>query len=154
MHEEEDPDNFDPMETTRDYGKLADQIKVFCVSSRAFQKLSGRLRNDLTANLGFDNVEETGIPSLRRHAASTTEQSRFLHARHFLSELGRIVQSMALWCHASTDDVIQAEQQLAQQAALVRAKQDHQAVSVVLCLSSNCYNLASSSSLLLLAQLC
>lgn len=41
--EEENPDDFDPEDEIRDYEKVAQSLPVFCVSSRAFQKLSGRM---------------------------------------------------------------------------------------------------------------
>ncbi|KAI7342216.1 hypothetical protein KC354_g16519 [Hortaea werneckii] len=44
--EEEDPEHFDPEEDLRDYDEVARNLPVFCVSSRAYQKLSGRLKKD------------------------------------------------------------------------------------------------------------
>jgi hypothetical protein len=43
---EEDEDNFNPDEELRDYDKVAESLPVFCVSSRAYQKMSGRLAKD------------------------------------------------------------------------------------------------------------
>ncbi|KAL2015624.1 hypothetical protein VTK56DRAFT_5081 [Thermocarpiscus australiensis] len=43
---EEDEANFDPEVDIRDYDAVAESLPVFCVSSRAFQKLSGRLQKD------------------------------------------------------------------------------------------------------------
>lgn len=39
----EDEENFDPREEARDYAALAGNLPVFCVSSKAYQKMSGRL---------------------------------------------------------------------------------------------------------------
>ncbi|KAI6827790.1 hypothetical protein KC340_g9470 [Hortaea werneckii] len=44
--EEEDPEHFNPEEDLRDYDEVARNLPVFCVSSRAYQKLSGRLKKD------------------------------------------------------------------------------------------------------------
>jgi len=41
--EEENPDDFGPEDEICDYEKVARSLPVFCVSSRAFQKLSGRM---------------------------------------------------------------------------------------------------------------
>jgi hypothetical protein len=57
--EEENPD-FDPEEELRDYDKVAKDLPVFCVSSRAYQKLSGRLVKDNTVR-GFTDVEQTEV---------------------------------------------------------------------------------------------
>jgi chromosome segregation ATPase len=43
---EEDEDNFNPDEELRDYDKVAESLPVFCVSSRAYQKMSGHLAKD------------------------------------------------------------------------------------------------------------
>jgi DNA repair exonuclease SbcCD ATPase subunit len=43
IQEEENPDNFDPEDEVRDYQQVAESLPVFCVSSRAYQKLSGRM---------------------------------------------------------------------------------------------------------------
>lgn len=40
---EEDEEGFDPEEDLRDYDAVARSLPVFCVSSRAYQKLSGRM---------------------------------------------------------------------------------------------------------------
>lgn len=43
---EEDEENFNPDAETRDYDEVARSLPVFCVSSRGYQKLQGRLRKD------------------------------------------------------------------------------------------------------------
>ncbi|KAI4748386.1 hypothetical protein E4T50_01395 [Aureobasidium sp. EXF-12298] len=55
---DEDPDTFNPEEDLRDYEKVAKDLPVYCVSSRAYQKLSGRLVKD-NAVRGFTDVEQT-----------------------------------------------------------------------------------------------
>lgn len=57
---EEDADNFNPDEDIRDYGEVAQSLPVFCVSSRAYQKLSGRLKRDRGVP-GFNSLEETEV---------------------------------------------------------------------------------------------
>jgi len=47
--------------------QMTAQLKVFCVSSKAFQKLNGRLQWDQRIE-GFPTKEYTGIPDLQRFA--------------------------------------------------------------------------------------
>jgi hypothetical protein len=44
--EERDGDNFNPDVEIRDYDEVANSLPVFCVSSRGYQKLKGRLKKD------------------------------------------------------------------------------------------------------------
>ena len=57
---EEDEDNFNPDDDLRDYDEVARSLRVFCVSSRAYQKLSGRLQKDFDVP-GFQSSEETEV---------------------------------------------------------------------------------------------
>jgi len=97
---EEDEDNFDPDEDIRDYEAVARSLPVFCVSSRAYQKLSGRLVKDHAVK-GFTDVDETEIPALQSHAKKLTEGSRTASCRRFLNNLMQLRTSMNLW--ASND---------------------------------------------------
>ncbi|RWA04254.1 hypothetical protein EKO27_g10851 [Xylaria grammica] len=98
---EEDDETFDPDQDTRDYDKVAQSLPVFCVSSRAYQKLSGKLEKDDFQSHGFSSIEDTEIPKLQEHAKQLTEARRTSHCRHFLNDLSRLVNSMKLW---SADD--------------------------------------------------
>lgn len=44
--EEKDRENFDPTIPVRDSDEVARSLPVFCVSSRGYQKVKGRLRKD------------------------------------------------------------------------------------------------------------
>lgn len=57
---EEEDENFDPDEELRDYEEVARSLPVFCVSSRAYQKLSGRLQREAPVP-GFSAPEETEV---------------------------------------------------------------------------------------------
>lgn len=57
---EEDEANFDPEHDIRDYEEVAKALKVFCVSARAYQKLSGRLKRDGDV-AGFQEKDETEV---------------------------------------------------------------------------------------------
>ena len=57
---EKDPDNFDANAEMRNYDEVAKNLKVFCVSSRAYQKLRGRLEADDLLK-GFIYLEDTQV---------------------------------------------------------------------------------------------
>lgn len=93
---EEDEANFDPDEELRDYEEVARSLPVFCISSRAFQKLSGRLKRDKAIS-GFENVNETEMPQLQAHCKKLTEAGRSATSRKFLNNLCQLLNSMGLW---------------------------------------------------------
>lgn len=102
---EEDDAAFDPDQDIRDYDKVASSLPVFCVSSRAYQKLSGRLEKDDFQSHGFLSVEDTEIPKLQEHARKLTEAGRTSHCRRLLNDLSQLMNSMRLW---STNDGTQS----------------------------------------------
>jgi hypothetical protein len=93
----EDEGNFNPDIDVRDYDAVAQSLPVFCVSSRAFQKLSGRLQKDDFSNSGFQSKEDTEVPQLQSHARKLTEASRAASGRRFLNDLARLLNSMTMW---------------------------------------------------------
>jgi hypothetical protein len=93
----EDEDNFDPDVDIRDYDAVAQSLPVFCVSSRAFQSLSGRLKKDNISHSGFLRLEDTEVPQLQAHARKLTEGSRLANSRRFLNDLMQLVNSMKMW---------------------------------------------------------
>lgn len=97
---EEDEEHFDPSVEIRDYQEVARSLPVFCVSSRGYQKLQGRLRQD-PAVPGFKGVDETGIPQLQKHCRQLTEKGRAESCRRFLNNFSQLLNSMSLW--ASND---------------------------------------------------
>lgn len=94
---EEDEANFDPEVDIRDYDAVAESLPVFCVSSRAFQKLSGRLQKDDFNAAGFQSVQDTEIPQLQAHAKKLTEAGRAADSRRFLNSLVQLLNSMTMW---------------------------------------------------------
>ncbi|KAK5710822.1 hypothetical protein LTR15_012799 [Elasticomyces elasticus] len=98
--EEEDPDAFDPTEDIRDYEQVARDLPVFCVSSRAYQKLEGRFKKDKDVP-GFESKEQTEIPQLQVHCKKLTENGRQAGCRRFLNSLTQVLTSLGLW---SSDD--------------------------------------------------
>ncbi|KAK8038081.1 hypothetical protein PG994_014848 [Apiospora phragmitis] len=94
---EKDDANFDPDQDAQDYNAVAAGLSVFCISSRAFQKLSGRLEKDDFDSHGFTSLEDTEVPQLQAHAKKLTETGRIAHYKEFLNNLLRLVYSMNLW---------------------------------------------------------
>ena len=97
---EEDEDRFDPDAEVRDYDEVAKNLAVFCVSSRGYQKLQGRLRKDPPVP-GFTTIEETEIPALQHHCEKLTEIGRAENCRIFINKLDQLLNSLTLW--ASSD---------------------------------------------------
>lgn len=93
---EQDPDNFDPEQDIRDYDEVARSLPVFCVSSRAYQKLSDRLQKDSSV-CGFTSTDQTEMPQLQAHCLKLTEKGRLAGARRFLNSVHQLLTSLALW---------------------------------------------------------
>jgi hypothetical protein len=71
--EEQEGENFDPNVEIRDYDEVANNLPVFCVSSRGYQKLQGRLKKDGDPPV-FQNIEQTGMPDLISFCTKITEK--------------------------------------------------------------------------------
>lgn len=97
---EEDEENFNPENDARDYEAVARGLPVFCVSSRGYQKLQGRLQKDPKVP-GFATVEETEMPQLQAHCKQLTEKGRTVNCQRFLNNLSQLLNSLSLW--ASND---------------------------------------------------
>ena len=97
---EEDEENFNPDSDARDYDEVARSLPVFCVSSRGYQKLQGRLRKDPKVP-GFVTAEETEIPQLQAHCKQLTEAGRSANCKRFINNLSQLLNSLSLW--ASND---------------------------------------------------
>ncbi|KAK8172007.1 hypothetical protein BKA80DRAFT_195350 [Phyllosticta citrichinensis] len=116
--EEENEDAFDPEVDLRDYDEVARSLPVFCVSSRAYQKLCGRLKRDKTVP-GFKDVSETEVPKLQAHCKQLTEAGRIASARRFLNNLNQFLTSMSLWAtNDGPSSLISADQRRQEQTFL------------------------------------
>lgn len=93
---EEDEANFNPDEDLRDYDAVANSLPVFCVSSRAYQKMCGRLKKDDDVP-GFQTKEETEVPQLQDHCRKLTENGRIQTCRTFLLTLSQLFTTFSLW---------------------------------------------------------
>ncbi|KAI4946500.1 hypothetical protein J4E91_007188 [Alternaria rosae] len=93
---EEDEDNFNPDEEMRDYNQVAESLPVFCVSSRAYQKMCGRMQKDDEVP-GFVTPEETEVPQLQNHCNKLTEGGRIHTSRTFLTSVCQMLTTFNLW---------------------------------------------------------
>ena len=93
---EEDEETFNPDVEIRDYEEVAKGLPVFCVSSRGYQKLQGRLKKDGHVQ-GFTDIQETEIPSLQVHCEKLTETGRSANCRSFMNKLSQLLNSLVLW---------------------------------------------------------
>ncbi|KAI0876004.1 hypothetical protein GGS24DRAFT_453177 [Hypoxylon argillaceum] len=114
---EEDDATFDPDQDNRDYDEIARKLPVFCVSSRAYQQLSGKLEKDDFQSHGYLSVEDTEIPKLQAHARKLTEAGRLHDYRRFLNDLSQLVNSMKLWSanDGTTSNLTDSEKRLEEQ---------------------------------------
>jgi chromosome segregation ATPase len=79
---DEDEDNSNPEDKLRDYDQVAKSLPVFCVSSRAYQKMCGRMQKD-DGVPGFMTPEETEVPQHQAHFKKLTEGGRIQTCRTF-----------------------------------------------------------------------
>lgn len=119
---EEDENQFNPDEDMRDYDEVARNLPVFCVSSRAYQNMRGRLQKDDFNNDGFRNVEETEIPQLQQHAKKLTESGRAATCRRFLNEMCQLLNSMKMWAANDGSQSILSGREQRKEETILRAR--------------------------------
>ena len=112
---EEDEENFDPDNDIRDYEEVARSLPVFCVSSRGYQKLCGRLEKDAEV-AGFTTKEQTEIPLLQAHCEKLTETGRSANCRAFLNKLSQLLNSMTMWASSDGSGANMTAEQRAREA--------------------------------------
>lgn len=130
MAAEEDEENFNPDIESRDYDEVARSLPVFCVSSRGYQKLQGRLRKDPTVP-GFKTTSETEIPQLQAHCKQLTGKGRVANCKRFINNLSQLLNSLALW--ASNDGTcvnMTAEEQAREERYLQKGLKELERVSL------------------------
>lgn len=115
---EEDELNFDPDETIRDYEDVARSLAVFCVSARAYQKLTGRLEKDAVHIDGFASLGDTEIPQLQEYAKGLTEPGRINTCQLFLNDLNQLLNSMRLWSTGEAFTTVSKDQKLDEKVLL------------------------------------
>ncbi|ETS80015.1 hypothetical protein PFICI_07544 [Pestalotiopsis fici W106-1] len=92
----ESEESFNPEHNVRDYKAIASSFPVFCVSSKAYQKLRGRFKRDEKVK-GFSTLESTGMPQLRMLAKKLTESSREDIARSYMKNFRQFILTLSLW---------------------------------------------------------
>ncbi|XP_014558036.1 hypothetical protein COCVIDRAFT_14750 [Bipolaris victoriae FI3] len=101
---ETNEDSFDPDEEMRNYEQVAKSLPVFCVSSRAYQKMCGRMQKDDNVH-GFTSLEETEIPQLQIHCKKLTEAGRIQSSRTFLAGFLQLLITFRLWTSENSPDL-------------------------------------------------
>ncbi|KAJ9627575.1 hypothetical protein H2204_009614 [Knufia peltigerae] len=121
LAEEADAANFNPEVDARDYDEVARNLPVFCVSSRAYQKLKGRLQRDKTPP-GFEDLEETEMPALQAHCVQLTTADRTSTARRFLNSTFQFLNSLRLWASNDGTGNNLSDDQLQHEARILKDK--------------------------------
>ncbi len=96
-----DAELFDPDFQQRNYSEVAAQLPVFCVSSKAYQKMCGRLEQDESVS-GFPSLEDTEIPGLRKHAQDIVRETRVATLHMFFNLLSQFLTSIKMQVVVST----------------------------------------------------
>ncbi|KAL2016279.1 hypothetical protein VTK56DRAFT_3907 [Thermocarpiscus australiensis] len=91
----QDEASFDPKIMARDYSEVANKLPVFCVSAKAYHKMSGRLKRDEDIS-GFPLVDDTEIPALKNHALGIVQSARQAACGRFLDDLKHFLQKLYL----------------------------------------------------------
>ncbi|CAI6329371.1 unnamed protein product [Periconia digitata] len=112
--EEEDEEHFDPTQDLRDYDDVACSLPVFCVSSRAYQKMSGRLKKDDPVP-GFKTLAETEMPQLQEHCRQPTAAKRLQSSRKLLLGFKTQLTAYSLWASSDNGDLNMSEDDKSQQ---------------------------------------
>ncbi|KAF5500731.1 Nuclear GTPase SLIP-GC [Colletotrichum siamense] len=73
------------------------RLPVFCISSRAYQRLEGLSAGVSDSLSGFDDAQDTEIPQLQRHAQGLTDDLRIAKNREVLATISQLLNSISLW---------------------------------------------------------
>lgn len=79
----------------RNYEQVAAELKVFCVSSKAYQALQGLLQDDVPR--GFSEEAQTEVPALQAHCVAATHKARVALSKNFLAELFQLLSQVHHW---------------------------------------------------------
>lgn len=91
-----DPDNFDPENELRDYDACRRNFPVFCVSSRGYHRLRGRMKKE-SDNIPFNDPAQTEFPALQAHCIKVTERPRRAAALDFIVSCQNTVNALHIW---------------------------------------------------------
>ncbi|KAK6601194.1 hypothetical protein H4I95_08176 [Botrytis cinerea] len=88
---------------------LTEQLQIFCVSSKGYQRLCGRFKRDPLPN-GFGTIKDTCIPKLQEYAAASTLTVRGKIADSFLTESNLLKLSIKSWAENVSPNSLSASQ--------------------------------------------
>jgi len=71
-------------------------LPVFCISARGYQKLCGRLQEEVDVDF-FETVQETQLPALKEHCKELTWKDRATSYERFLTAASQLLTSLVLW---------------------------------------------------------
>ncbi|TGO57912.1 hypothetical protein BOTNAR_0191g00080 [Botryotinia narcissicola] len=106
------------------------QLNVFCVSSKGYQKLAGRFKRDRIPE-GFASVDDTFIPDLQEYAAASTLTARTKIADTFLNDFNLLRLSVKSWAGNGSPNSLSSSQKhklqamLEQQLAILKKSRTH-----------------------------
>ncbi|TGO74897.1 hypothetical protein BELL_0249g00080 [Botrytis elliptica] len=90
-------------------GGLTEQLQIFCVSSKGYQRLCGRFKRDPMPN-GFTTIKDTNIPKLQEYAAASTLTVRAKIADSFLTEFNLLKVSINSWAENDSPNSLSVSQ--------------------------------------------
>ncbi|KAK0380584.1 hypothetical protein CLIM01_02051 [Colletotrichum limetticola] len=79
-----------------DYEQIGRDLPVFCIGSRGYQQLRGRMKKDHHV-VGFTSLDDTGVPGLRDYTLEQAAAIQASHFRHHLSEICRLLGALDLF---------------------------------------------------------
>lgn len=127
---EEDEENFNPDADIRNYEEVARSLPVFCVSSRGYQKLQGRLKKDPNIP-GFKTLGETEIPQLQAHCKQLTVAGRTSNCKRFINNLSQLLNSLFIWAsNDGTSTNMTADQRRREEKYLQKGLKELETVSL------------------------
>lgn len=89
----DDNDDVDLVQSVNNHDTLARDLPVFCVSARAYMKLTGKFSED-EAVRGFETVWDTDIPDLQQHALAIADEFRSAVCRRILEQFLHIMRTL------------------------------------------------------------
>ncbi|KAJ0318258.1 hypothetical protein COL5a_010716 [Colletotrichum fioriniae] len=84
------------IQESTNYEQIGRELAVFCISSRGYQQLRGRMKKDARV-LGFNSLDDTGVPGLRNHTLSLTADIQACYFKSHLNDIGRVLQGLDLF---------------------------------------------------------
>ncbi|CAI0648350.1 unnamed protein product [Colletotrichum noveboracense] len=79
-----------------DYERIGRDLPVYCISSRSYQQLRGRMKKDRRV-AGFTTLEETEVPGLQRHTLEFAAAVQDGYFKSHLNEICRLLRGIDLF---------------------------------------------------------